>query len=119
MQQARPTNAVECKAEVGLRAIAVRMGVLSNGTLHLTTVYWRPRCIRQEFVRNSTSARRGATNYFNNTINCWRILRRKWSKLTRAFIDCSRETNDYTNRAASYSDNNKDMQTTSQYADKR
>jgi len=43
MQQARPANAVECKAEVGLRAIAVRMGVLSNGTLHLTTVYWQSR----------------------------------------------------------------------------
>lgn len=60
MQQARLTNAVECKAEVGLRAIAVRMGVLSNGTLRLTTVYWRPRCIRREFVRNSTLARGAA-----------------------------------------------------------
>lgn len=58
MQQARPTNAVECKAEVGLRAIAVRIGVLSNGTFRLTTVYWR--CIRREFVRNSMSARGAA-----------------------------------------------------------
>ncbi|KYN39514.1 hypothetical protein ALC56_06007 [Trachymyrmex septentrionalis] len=37
MQQARLANAVECKAEVGLRAIAMRMGVqLSNEALHLT-----------------------------------------------------------------------------------
>ena len=39
MQQARLANAVECKAEVGLRAIAMRMGVqLSNEALHLTTI---------------------------------------------------------------------------------
>ncbi|EGI58705.1 hypothetical protein G5I_13169 [Acromyrmex echinatior] len=58
MQQARLANAVKCKAEVGLRAIAVQMGVqLSNEALHLTTVYWRS---RREFVRNPTSAHRSA-----------------------------------------------------------
>jgi len=58
MQQARLANAIECKAEVGLRAIAVQMGVqLSNEALHLTTVYWRS---RREFVRNPTSTHRSA-----------------------------------------------------------
>ncbi|KYM82741.1 hypothetical protein ALC53_06916 [Atta colombica] len=60
MQQARLANAIECKAEVGLRAIAVQMGVqLSNEALHLTTVYWRS---WREFVRNPTSAHRSANN---------------------------------------------------------
>lgn len=83
MQQARPANAVECKAEVGLRAIAVRMDVPSNGTLHSSTVHWR-RSTR-EFLWNSQRQRaKRSTNCFNNnTIK--RILRSKWSELASIY----------------------------------
>jgi len=88
MQQARPANAVECKAEVGLRAIAVRMGVLSNGTLHLTTVYWQSRReFRPVFDVSGTVLIISTIPLAAGEFCC------KWSKLPRAFVDCSRETN--------------------------